>query len=101
AMDGGGDAQGLEHRPDRELAGVPIEVVDAVLAGVEAVHHDVLAGADLEAPRLGVVAARRPTRLVENRARRGEIAHGAAARVVQPRNWRRAMARATRRRGLR
>ena len=50
----------------RQSAGAPVEVVDAVVARVERVHERARIRRDLEAPRLRVVAARRPSRQLQH-----------------------------------
>ena len=56
----------LQQRAHRKLARPALEVVDAVAAGVERMDDHVARRDDLEAPRLGVVAARRPAREIED-----------------------------------
>jgi hypothetical protein len=56
ALAGGGDAQGLEQRAVGHVAGVAVEIVETPVAGVVAVHDEVVVAGDLEAPGLGVVA---------------------------------------------
>jgi len=60
AVGAGGDGQGLQQCAVCDLAGVAVEVVDAVLAGVEAVDDETMVVDHLEAPGLGVVTGRRP-----------------------------------------
>ena len=54
------------QRAVREMAGVAVEIVDDVAARVVAVDGEVRVVDDLEAPRLRVVAARRPAREVDD-----------------------------------
>ena len=84
AMSGRRDAQCLQHRADGELARPAIEVVHAVLTGIEPVHDDMVGSGDFKPPRLRVVSARRPSREVEDLF---DYRHGAGQR----RNCRRAI----------
>ena len=47
---GGGDAQGLEQRAVGHVAGVAVEIVEAPVPGVAAVHDRMVVARDLEAP---------------------------------------------------
>ncbi len=77
AEDAGGAGHGFQQGAQRHLAGMAVEVVDAVRARVEAMHDEVAGVDDLEAPRLGVVAAGRPAGQVEDVCQRGvERIHG-------------------------
>ncbi|GAB1425431.1 hypothetical protein MASR2M16_26650 [Thauera terpenica] len=49
----------------RKLAGTTIEIVEDVIAGVEPMHGKVRRVHQLEAPRLRIVAARRPARALK------------------------------------
>ena len=47
------------------MTGVPIEIVEDVLPGVETVDSDLIVRNNLETPRLRIVATRRPAREVQ------------------------------------
>ena len=66
AVAAGRQRQAFEQGAQRQLAGMAVEVVHAVAARIEAMHDDVARLDDLKAPRLRVVAAGRPARLVED-----------------------------------
>jgi hypothetical protein len=55
----------LEQCTMRKLAGTTIEIVEDVIAGVEPMHGKVRRVHQLEAPRLRIVAARRPARALK------------------------------------
>ncbi len=97
------DRDRLEQRADRDLARMSVEVVDAMAPRVEPEYGDAIVGVDRKAPRLRVVAARRPAREVENltyRGRHGALSDGASRRPIAA-SCRRAIAIATRCSGLR
>ena len=78
-MRAGRDGNGLDQGPERELAGVPVEVVHAVRARIEAVDDDCRFTADLEAPGLRVVTTGRPAALVKNVFDDGWVCHALAS----------------------
>ncbi len=65
AMAAGRQCHAFEQGSQRQLAGVAVEVVHAVAARIEAMHDHVPLVHDLKAPRLRVVTAGGPARLVE------------------------------------
>src|SRR5581483_10040968 len=77
-----GDPQCFEKRAKRDVARMAVEVIDAVAAGIEAVHHQMVVRQDAKAPRLSVVAAGRPARQIKDRTRR--VAHERAKRWPTP-----------------
>jgi len=69
------NAQGFQQRAVGDVAGVPVVVIQNMVARVAAVYPDVLVADDLEAPRLRVVTAGRPAGQVED-ACQGLTVHG-------------------------
>ena len=55
AVDAGGDGHRFQQRPQRDLAGPAVQIVNNMVAGIESVHDQVEPIDDLEAPGLGVV----------------------------------------------
>jgi hypothetical protein len=58
--------QRFEQSPVSKLAAKTTQIINTVFPGIEPVHQNVLIILDLEAPRLGVVSARRPPRQLQN-----------------------------------
>jgi hypothetical protein len=65
-MRAGGDGKRFEQRTLGDLTGMAIEVIDAMLTGIEGVHDKTMVVEDLEAPGLGIVTGGRPAREFEN-----------------------------------
>ena len=66
AVAAGRQRHAFEQGAQRQLAGMTVEVVHAVAARIEAMHDDMARVHDFKTPRLRVVAAGRPARLVED-----------------------------------
>ena len=66
AVAAGRHCHAFQQGAQRQLAGMAVEVVHAVAARIETMHHHVARVHDFKAPRLRVVAAGRPARLVED-----------------------------------
>ena len=71
----GGDSKGLQQRAERNLAGPSFEIINAVRAGVEAMHDQRVIAGQFKPPGLRVVAARRPAREVEDLAQDSRLTH--------------------------
>jgi len=62
----GGNLERLQQRAERNLAGPSFEIVNAVRTGVEAMHDQRVIVDQFKPPGLGVIAARRPAREIED-----------------------------------
>jgi hypothetical protein len=60
------DTDGFEQCAMGYLAAKPIQVIQAVLTGIEAMHYNVELVKNLKAPRLSVIPAWRPPRDVQD-----------------------------------
>ncbi len=56
------DTDGFEQRAMGYLAAKSIQIIQAVLTGIEAMHYNVELVKNLKAPRLSVIPAWRPSR---------------------------------------